>query len=126
MKNLKKSYYIGAPPIDVWHALTNPVTLQLWTGEPAMMSTEPGSEFSLWDGAIEGCNLEFTEGEKLVQEWYFGDQEPASIVTITLKEKGTGTQADLLHTSIPDEDFRDICDGWDESYFGALKEFYRE
>jgi uncharacterized protein YndB with AHSA1/START domain len=126
MKNLKKNFYIEAPPGDVWNALTNPVTLELWTGEPAVMSTEPGSEFSLWDGSIEGRNISFSEEKQIVQEWYFGEQEAPSIVTISLNVNGNGTTVGLLHTNIPDEDFKDILEGWDESYFGALKEFYKE
>ena len=124
MKDFKKYYVIPAPPADVFLALTIPVTLHLWTGEPAEMSTEPGSEFSLWDGSIVGRNLAFEDGKKLVQEWYFGDQPAASIVTISLHPHKQGTSAELIHTNIPDEDFDDIVDGWDRAYFGALKEFY--
>ena len=54
MKDFKNYYIIGSSPEEVFIALTNPATLQLWTGEPATMSTEPGSEFSLWEGSIEG------------------------------------------------------------------------
>ena len=126
MKDFRKYYNIPAPPEDVYIALTNPVTLQLWTGEPAEMTTEPGSEFSLWDGSITGRNIEFEPGKKLVQQWYFGDQPEESIVTILLHPKGTGTSVELIHTNIPDEDYKDIADGWNESYFGALREFYKE
>jgi activator of HSP90 ATPase len=38
------------------------------------MSEEPGSEFSLWEGDIEGRNISFEKKQKIVQEWYFGDQ----------------------------------------------------
>ena len=82
MKNYNEYFIIPATPSDVYAALTNPVTIRLWTGEEAEMSTEPGSEFSLWEGAICGKNLEFEENKKLVQEWYFGEQEEKSIVTI--------------------------------------------
>ena len=126
MKDYKKYYNIAAPPVDVWHALTNPVTIQLWTGEPAVMSTEPGSEFSLWDGSICGKNLSFDENKRIVQEWYFGDQSDASIVTIILHERGEGTSVELIHTNIPDEDYQDFVDGWNSTYFGALQEFYRD
>jgi uncharacterized protein YndB with AHSA1/START domain len=126
MKDFKKYYNIPAPPEDVYIALTNPVTLQLWTGEPAIMSTEPGSEFSLWDGSITGRNIEFEPGKKLVQQWYFGDQPEESIVTILLHAKGMGTSVQLTHTNIPDEDYDDFADGWNTSYFGALQEFYKE
>ncbi len=126
MKNYKKYYIITAPPEDVYHALTLPGTLQLWTGERAEMSTEPGSEFSLWDGSIVGKNIEFEEGNKIVQQWYFGDQGEESIVTIILHPHPSGTSAELRHTNIPDQDYEDIKEGWDNSYFGSLQEFYEE
>ncbi|MGN6646242.1 MAG: SRPBCC domain-containing protein [Cytophaga sp.] len=126
MKNYKKYYIITAPPEEVYLGLTTPTTLLLWTGEDAAMSTEPGSEFSLWGGSIEGKNLEFVEGKKIVQEWYFGDQEEASIVTIILHADKKGTSAELRHTNIPDEAYEDMVEGWDNNYFGALQEFYEE
>ena len=126
MKDYKKYYTIPASPEDVYNALTNPVTLQLWTGEPAEMTTVPGSEFSLWDGSISGKNIAFEEGKKIVQQWYFGDQEEESVVTIILHEKGNGTSVELSHTNIPDEEYYDFADGWNTYYFGALREFYTE
>ena len=124
MKDLKKYYIIPAEPDLVYAALTNPLTLQAWTGDEAEMSTEPGSEFSLFDGNIVGKNLEFEEGKKLVQQWYFGEQEEPSMVTIKLHPHKYGTSAELRHTNIPDHDYNDITEGWDEAYFGALIEFY--
>ena len=59
MKDYKKYYIIPAPPEEVFGALTHEGTIQLWTGEKAEMSTEPGSEFSLWEGSIVGKNLRF-------------------------------------------------------------------
>ena len=84
MKDFKQHFVVPAPPEEVYQALTREATIRLWTGDVAEMSTEPGSEFSLWDGSIAGVNLEFTEDKKIVQEWYFGEQEAPSIVTIIL------------------------------------------
>ncbi|RIJ36646.1 SRPBCC domain-containing protein [Pontibacter oryzae] len=124
MKDYKKYYIIPADPEEVYIALTNPQTIQLWTGETAEMSTEPGSEFSLWEGSITGKNLEFEENKLLVQQWYFGEQEEASIVTIKLHPHKYGTSAELRHTNIPDEAYEDITDGWNEAYFASLIDFY--
>jgi len=128
MKSFKKYYIIPAPPEDVYLALTNPLTIQLWTGEEAIMSIEPGSEFSLWDGSITGRNMEFEVNKKIVQQWYFGDEEAdvRSIVTIKLHPDPKGTSVELRHSNIPDEDFDDIVEGWNNVYFGALQEFYEE
>lgn len=126
MKDFKKYFIISAPPSDVYLALTNPLTIHLWSGEEAVMSTEPGSEFSLWEGSIVGKNLEFEENKKIVQQWYFEGQEEPSIVTIKLHEDKKGTSVELRHSNIPDEAYDDIVEGWAEQYFGALQEFYEE
>jgi uncharacterized protein YndB with AHSA1/START domain len=126
MKEFKKYYTITAPPEDVYKALTNPLTIFLWTGEEAEMSTEPGSEFTLFGGNICGKNLEFVENTKVVQQWYFGEQEEPSIVTIKLHPADKGTSVELVHTHIPDEAFDNMKDGWNSMYFAALKEFYEE
>jgi uncharacterized protein YndB with AHSA1/START domain len=126
MKDFKSYYILSAEPEVVYAGLTNSDTIRLWSGEDAEMSTEPGSEFSLWEGSITGRNLEFEPGRKIVQQWYFGDQEPASIVTMKLHPHKEGTSVELRHTNIPDEAYDDIVEGWNEMYFGALKEFYEE
>ncbi len=115
---------LPATPEEIYTALTNPFTIELWTGEPAQMSTEPGTEFSMWDSSILGKNLEFEENKKIVQQWYFEGEPAESIVTIKLHHDKNGTSAELRHTNIPDEAFADISNGWDEYYFGALAEFF--
>lgn len=126
MKDYKNYYIINSSPEEVYIALTNPATLQLWTGDPATMSTEPGSDFSLWEGSIEGKNISFEPGKKIIQQWYFGEQEEASIVTILLHPHKQGTSAELRHINIPDEAYEDIVDGWNSVYFSSLIDFYEE
>lgn len=124
MKDLKKYYPLPATPQEIYTALTNPLTIELWTGDAAVMSTEPGSEFSMWDGSIVGKNLEFEDGKKIVQQWYFDGQAEASIVTIKLHPDKKGTSVELRHTNIPDADYDSFAEGWDNSYFGPLSEFF--
>jgi activator of HSP90 ATPase len=126
MKDFKKYYTIPAQPEEVYLALTNPATIQLWSGQIAEMSTEAGSEFSLWEGSIEGKNLAFEKNQKIVQEWYFGEQDEESIVTIKLFPHKKGTSIELKHTNIPDSEYEDIVQGWNNVYFGSLTEFYSE
>lgn len=126
MKDFKKYYIINASPAEIYLALTNPLTIYLWSGEEAVMSAEPNSEFSLWEGSITGINLEFEQDRKIVQEWFFGEQEAPSVVTIKLHEHKQGTSVELRHSNIPDDDYNDIVEGWDTVYFGALAAFYEE
>ncbi len=115
-----------ASPEIVYLGLTKQEIMRLWTGDEVEMQAEPGTEFSLWDGNITGLNLEFEPGKKIVQQWYFGDQEEPSIVTIKLHEVNQGTSVEVRQTNIPDEDYDDITAGWTEQYFAMLIDFYSE
>lgn len=126
MKDYKKYYIIPAPPEEVYWALTNPLSIKLWTGEEAEMSTEAGSEFSIFDGSITGKNLEFVEGKKIVQQWDFDGEEEDSIVTIKLHEHKKGTSVELVHTNIPDEVYDEFVEGWNDNYFASLLEFFED
>jgi len=124
MKTFKKTFRINAEPSDVYAALTNPYTIELWSGYKAEMSTEPGSEFSLWEGDIEGKNIEFIEDRKLVQEWYFGEQTEKSIVTISIFPDKHNSSLTVEHTNIPDDEYDNIAEGWREYYIGAIINFF--
>ncbi|MEN9448766.1 MAG: hypothetical protein RJA25_2056 [Bacteroidota bacterium] len=126
MKDYKKYFIIHTTPDMLYLALTNPTIIKLWSDDEAVMSTVVGSEFSLWEGNICGKNLEFEENKKIVQEWYFGEQETPSIVTILLHEHKQGTSVELRHTNIPDETYEEMVEGWNGIYFGALQDFYEE
>jgi activator of HSP90 ATPase len=123
MKNIKRYYILNAEPKDVYNALTNKTMLDIWTGEEAEMEPVEGSVFSLWGGSITGVNLEFEENKKIVQKWFFDDEEN-SIVTMKLHPHKKGTSLELTHTNIPDEAYENISEGWDEDYFGALNELF--
>ena len=126
MKELRKYYRIKGSPEEIYAALINPFAIALWTGDKAEMKEEPGSPFSLFDEDIEGINISFEKNSKIVQEWFFGDQEEKSIVTITLRPNRHFTKIDLHHTNIPDEAYEDMIQGWDVFYFGRLKEFFEK
>jgi len=124
MKNIKRYYILNAEPKDVYNALTNKAMLEIWTDEPAEMEPISGTSFSLWGGSISGVNLEFEENKKIVQQWFFDEENEVSIVTMKLHQHKKGTSLELSHTNIPDEAYENISEGWDEDYFGALNELF--
>lgn len=123
-KELKLRVKIKALPEDVYAALTNPFAIELWTGYPAIMDTTPGSQFELFEGDIAGHNISFVENSLIEQEWYFGDTDAPSLVTIKIFPNGaTGSQVDVVHTNIPDDAFEEMKEGWQDFYLDGLKEF---
>ncbi|MBN1790881.1 MAG: SRPBCC domain-containing protein [Bacteroidales bacterium] len=125
MKTIKQHHFIKATPEEVFTAITNPFTIELWSGYPAQMEAREGTEFSIFEGDIAGRNIKISENKELVQEWYFGDRQEQSIVTISLKQHQSGTKVSLEHTNVPDEEAEEFEEGWNNTYWGAIKEFFK-
>jgi activator of HSP90 ATPase len=124
MKTFKKYYEISAEPEEVYLALVNEQAIRLWTGDEVEMKAEEQSEFSMWGGSIVGKNISFDYGKKIIQEWYFGDQEEKSIVTIKLHPHKKGTSFELTHSNIPEEEYDGIVEGWNDVYLASLIDFF--
>jgi activator of HSP90 ATPase len=78
----------------------------------------------MWEGDISGRIIELVPDKKVVQEWYFGDSVEQSIVTINISPSGGESVIVVEHTNIPDDDFENIVEGWNEYYMGAIRRFY--
>jgi activator of HSP90 ATPase len=61
----------------------------------------------------------------LIQEWYFGETDEQSVVTINLFPLKNKTRVEVEHTNVPDEVFEEFREGWKDFYFGALKKFFK-
>lgn len=125
MQTYKKHHIIKALPQDIYAALTNPEIIALWTGEEAIMQTVPDSEFSWWGGDICGKNIEFDTDKKIVQEWYFGEEEP-SVLTIKLHPDKKGTDMEIIQTNIPDDAFENISEGWNDAIIESLRDLLED
>lgn len=126
LKSFKKYLLLPAPPEEVYLALTKAQSIQLWTGAEVVFEEVPETEFSLWDGDIVGKNLEFNAPNKIVQQWYFGEENEPSIVTIKLHPDKKGTSLEFSQTNIPEDDFEDFTSGITEYYLGGLADFFEE
>lgn len=100
----------------------DPKIIDKWGGGPARMDDKVGTKFTLWGGDIYGKNIKVTLNKELIQEWFGGKWEKPSKVTFTLKEKGDKTEINLLQEDVPDEEVKDINEGWKKYYLGPLKE----
>lgn len=124
MKDFKQYFTIPAEREIVFNALTFEPTIELWTGSKATFKKEEGSEFAMWDESIAGKILEIKENSLIRQEWYFGEQENASIATLKLHDHKKGTSVEVHHTNIPEEAYDDIVEGWNNVYMKGLKDFF--
>ena len=123
MKDFRRTIHIKVPPEEVFNALTNPLTIELWSGFPAIIEPKSGTEFSIFDGDITGRNTKVEAPVLLEQEWDFGEQADVSIVHIEISEDSGKTKLELTHSNIPDEAYDNISIGWKDYYLGALKSY---
>ncbi len=125
MKTITLHRKIKATPEEVYRALVNPFTIELWSGEPAAMSEEPGSSFTMLDGSIVGENLAFEPDKSIHQKWFFGDDH-VSEVHIRLSAEKSHTKIMVEHSGIPEEAYENMLVGWKESYLGSLQDFFEK
>ena len=124
MSTITKEYFIAVPPRILWDALTDAVQIEAWGGGPnVIMDMTTDGDFSLWDGDIKGKNLEIEPEVRLVQEWNTDGYDYSTEVTISMEPSEDGTAVTVIQTNVQAGDVEEFDRGWDEYYFGPIKEF---
>jgi activator of HSP90 ATPase len=67
--DIKVNTEFMASAADIYSALLDKAKVQLWTGGPAEIRPEVGSDFRLFNGNITGTIVELVENEKIVMSW---------------------------------------------------------
>ena len=132
---LSRSYPVA--PEKVWRAWTDPEAIRRWWGpgnEPvslAELDVRVGGRFRIVFGGADGkahecagVYREVVPNRKLVFTWTWPNSTPEreSLVTITLRAAGKGTELVFLHEQFFDETIRDDHKrGWS----GALDKLQR-
>jgi activator of HSP90 ATPase len=125
-KPITQTYEVKASPTEVFDALTNADTIQKWSGAPAQIEAQAGTEFSLFGDNILGKNVEIVPNQKIVQDWREKSWETSSKVTFTLAPKNGGTTVELLHEDVPEAARETISQGWQEFYMGQIQKMFAE
>ncbi len=120
------STIIPATPDEIYKAWLDSKGHGKMTGSKAKVSDKVGGAFEAWDGYISGTNLELKPGKKIVQSWRtseFDDSEQDSRLEIILAPAKGGTKLTLHHSNLPvhGEQYRQ---GWIDSYFEPMKEYF--
>jgi hypothetical protein len=97
----------------------------------AVTSKKEGAKISMWDGYIEGTNVELVEDYKIVQFLKFDmddwDDELYSKITIKFKMKPDGiTQVIFNHSKIPNLYTKEIAKGWMDNYWIPMQKFFKK
>jgi uncharacterized protein YndB with AHSA1/START domain len=105
--NLKVQQFVKTTLPQVYFAFTHAIGLTEWLCDLATVAPRPGGRMYLWwygDYYSSGEYLSLEENKSILVKWN-GRQDPApSQVSITLKEKDSGTLVKLVHT-VPEGEY---------------------
>lgn len=128
-KTLKQKVIIPADPDDVYGAIIDENKHSVFTGSKATSDPRVGGKFTSWDGYIFGKYVELEKGKKIVQEWSTTEWPkgyPPSIFELKLKKVQGGTEIEMTHSKVPEEQADDYEQGWEDYYWKPLKEYFKK
>jgi activator of HSP90 ATPase len=99
------------------------------TGSKAKVSKKPGSDFMAWDGFITGKLLSTVPKTFIAQTWRGSDwkkSDPDSFLILHFEKAKGGSLLTMVHAGVPDDQYEDLNNGWNESYWEPWKAYLAE
>jgi activator of HSP90 ATPase len=123
-KTIRQVVTFKAAPHEVYEALMDEKTHSAFTGGKAKISRKVGGQFTIYEGDIEGKNLELIPDQKIVQSWRYSDwpEKHYSTATFALEAVEKGTRLTFTQIDVPEDKYEDIKQGWKDYYWGPMKE----
>jgi activator of HSP90 ATPase len=119
----------NSSPEKVYKAFLSSKEHAEFTGSPARINAKTGAKFTVWDGYVTGRNISLVKGKKIEQEWRtteFPEGYPDSLLKISLKKKGDGTELTMIQSKVPASQVKRYDEGWYESYWNPLKAYFEK
>ena len=123
-KTIHQTVTFKATPHAVYEALMDSKKHGEIVGANAKITKKVGAKFSIYDGDIEGVNLELVPDKKIVQSWRYSDWPEGhySKATFLLEESQGGTKLTFTQTDVPEDLYEDVSQGWKDYYWQPMKE----
>jgi uncharacterized protein YndB with AHSA1/START domain len=121
------STILSADPQRIYQAWLDGREHGAFTGGPAEVDPRVGGRFTVWDGYIEGRNLELEPFRRIVQSWRtteFPEGTADSRLEVLLEKAKKGTRLTLRHSEIPEGQGKMYEEGWKEHYFTPMKRYF--
>ena len=126
-RTIKQTALIDASPLEVYEAYVDPKKHSEFTGAGATGIPRVGHTFTASDGYITGRYLKLVKGRTILHEWTTTEWPagyPPSLLELTLKAKGKGTELAMVHSKVPAEQAERYAEGWKEYYWEPLKRYF--
>lgn len=93
-------------------------------GAPVSIQKKEGTKYTAHGSYITGKNLQLVKDKMIVQSWRSSDFKKAdldSILILLFEEKSKDAILTMVHANLPDHQYQQIKDGWNEFYWKPWK-----
>ena len=129
-KTINQEVMINASPHEVYAVLMNSKKHSELINSNADISPGVGGKFKIYNGYIEGKNIELVKDKKIVQDWK-GEEEcwpenHYSRISILLEEISEGTRLVFTQEEMPEKCYDNFYDGWFDNYWKPLQDMFKK
>jgi activator of HSP90 ATPase len=112
---------LPAAPRTLYSMYLDPEEHAAFTGGGAVrISATPGSQWSAFDGRIQGRMLAFDPDRLIVQAWRsfeWQETDLDSILVLTFWPEAAGSRVELTQANVPDHVYQNLVAGWPTRYW---------
>jgi activator of HSP90 ATPase len=123
---IEQEVMIKCSPHDIYEAFMDSKIHSKFTESKAVISRDIGGKYSIFEGSLNGKNVELIPDKKIVQTWRSeGENWPKgyySTITLILEPVDEGTMIKFTHIDIPEGAYESVKKGWNEYYWEPLRE----
>ncbi len=129
-KTINQEVKINASPHEVYEVLMNQEKHSRLIDSDADIDSKVGGRFKIYNGYIEGKNIELVKDRKIVQDWRGEEdcwpEDHYSRITILLEEISEGTRLVFTQEEMPEECYDNFYDGWFDNYWKPLQDMFKK
>ena len=114
-------------PARIYEALLDSKQFSAFSGGAAEIRPQAGGSLKMFDGRIEGRNIELTPNQRIVQAWREASWPAGyySLVKFELIARSPGTHLVFDQTGIAEDDWGHLNEGWPIRYWEPLRKYLK-
>jgi len=126
---IKQKVKFSLPPNKLYRFYMDSKLHSELIGSKVVVSSEIGSNFSAFNGDLKGKMLYIKSNKIIAQTWRghsWGKDQLDSILILVFNEAESGTELEMIHANVPEEEAEGIKKGWSEYYWTPWRNYIRK
>ncbi len=127
--SIKQTVTLEAAPEVIYNLLMDAKKHAAFTGGKVKMDPKINGAFSVFDGYVQGFNIDLVPAKKIIQFWNFQEdgwpENHYSVCTFELEDLGNQTKLHFHQSNVPVHKVDELKAGWKQYYWQAMKDYLK-